>query len=128
MSIELSKKQIREKYSLGYYKLLQENQWVQSFRKTKHSWDEFCKGIWIPPLSHLWRLIETHIPVNAENNFDYQKEISSLIRLSKENDEYVVVLEGKKKFKFSPTITKGYCFEEALLKLLILLETRRDRK
>ncbi|MBI1863967.1 hypothetical protein HYS03_02035 [Candidatus Woesebacteria bacterium] len=105
-----------QKYSEEFIKLLEENSWIQSFRKSKHEWDEEIDKLWIPSLSYLWRLCETYIPVNPEVNINVMEIIGDKIKLSHTEEGYKVIY---KKNEFY-----GDCPEEALLKLFVKLEVR----
>lgn len=102
----LSLKSVHKKYSEGYLKILEENPWVQSYRKTKWPWQDEYNGWWLPDLQHLWWLVELNT----------QEPIS----LEKRGHTYILRTSKIKMY--------GECPEEAMLKLFISLETSNVNK
>lgn len=116
MKNTLNRPELAKRYSQGYLNLLEENPWIQSYIKPKKLYD-FYNELCLPSLSLLWRLAETMLPVDPDNE-DVLAEISGRITLHKDKNNYVATLKmPKKKLEF-----KGECPEEAMLKLFIKLE------
>ncbi len=114
--LNITREQAIQKYSEEFIKLLEKNPWIQSFRKSKHEWDEEMDKLWIPSLSYLWRLCETYIPVNPEVNINVMEIIGDKIKLSHTEKGYKVTYEN--------CVFFGSCPEESLLKLFVKLEVR----
>lgn len=102
-----------EKYSSNYLKLLKDNLWIQSYLKIPRKWNEYCDGLWLPNLAHLWRLVEAHIPCDPEKK-NISQQLARLVQLTKSESTYQVSYKDK---KFG-----GTCPEEALLGLFISLQ------
>ncbi len=120
MAKQLTLKEVKEKYSSTYISLLERHPWIQSYRGKRHSWDEEYKGLWLPPITYLWRLIETFIPVDPEKIADIPAYLSGKLKLKKYKNKFIASLQLEDK-----TIeTKGDCPEDALLQLFITLEKK----
>ena len=113
--MKMTKDQAIEKYSEGLVKLLEQNLWIQSFRKTEHLWDDYIKDLWIPSLSYLWKLCEVYVYVDFEKNKNAMEVIGDKIRLSHTAEGFKVVYEN--------CVLYGDCPEEVVLKLFIELES-----
>jgi len=109
MSKKLTKKEVIDKFSKEYLRLIQENSWIQGYLKTKKKWHYSYDGLWLPDVNHLFRLIYAMNPLKKERviatNEDIYKYVAKLGKLSK----------------------TGECLEEALLKLFIDLDKNKGQ-
>jgi len=119
MARQLTRHQVEKKYSQGYLKLILANPWIQGYRYRKHSWDEEYQGFWLPSFVHLWKLIETFIPVDPEKVADIPAYLADKLVLKKVKNKFIAKLSWNNQKHLE---TQGDCPEEALLKLFIRLE------
>lgn len=102
MSNKLTLKDVMERFGEEYLNLLEDNLWIQGYKKSSKDWQYSYKDLWLPDLSHLWRLCEQF----TADDIVIAKEI---------NISKYIVKNGKLSFD-------GFSPEEALLKLFICLE------